>query len=374
MLELDMVRVKVFWYHPQLRDYRKPLFDKMHKRYDITFFFSEKSAIITNYHIVYSNRNESSRKRMLLWSDICALYHGIKKSDVFLSSFLILNYTIIGIVIAKLFNKKVVIWEEYWHKGKAMREKLKHQVKTMLAVLCDAFFVMGPPQENMLLQMHVPKEKIFRANEYPGHIFHKVAQKKVDALQFLEGKKVILYLGRFIELKGIDDLLYAFKNVQSIDSDAYLLIVGYGPLETDLEELSRCLGLSNVFFYGPVFNPAEKAYILMRVANVLVVPSFIGKDGCHEGGPMVILEALSAGCPVVGTDLLGNAVQFILNDVNGYVVPSRDPASLAKALMKSLALSDTRFSSHRVIDVFSKVKNHQFQFEVLTKAIAFALR
>jgi glycosyltransferase involved in cell wall biosynthesis len=369
-----MYRPRIFWYHPQLRDYRKPLFDKMHQCYDLVFFFQERSVIPNEYRKEYSVKNGHKRRRIMPWRDVMSIYQGIKQSDVFISSFLMLNYTLLGIILSTIMRKKKVIWEETWHVGRSPRDRIKLQIIKLMARLCDSFFVMGAPQENMLLGMGVPREKIFVANEYPGQIYHKIIPRKISELEHLESIKVILYIGRFIEVKGVEYLLHAYEKVRSLRKDAVLLIIGYGPLESKLIMMANLLNLEKVFFHEPIFDIEGKAYLFNRLADIVVVPSIIAKSGEHEGGPLVVLEALSAGCAVVGTNMLGNIGQFVIDGKNGFIVPHSDSSALCKALDTAIDLLNQAFAKDKVLRLFEEIKGHDLQFKRMREAIAFALR
>ena len=110
------------------------------------------------------------------------------------------------------------------------------------------------------------------------------------------------------------------------------------------------------------------------IADIVVVPSIIDKLGNHEGGPLVVLEALSAGRPVIGTNALGNATQFIQNGINGLIVPFADSNALHIALEDSLPLLNRSFTKDKVLETYYKIKNHNYQFEQMKNAIDFVLR
>lgn len=370
-----MKRIKIFWCHPQLRDYRKPFFDLMHQGYEVRFLFQLKSDIKNHYQYIYAitKPNQKGLKRILHFSDIIKLYKGIKKADVFISSFLIRDLSQVGIIFAKLLNKKIIIWEEfsYFHRG--LKAKLRYWQMRIFAKLINAFYVMGEPQKIALKKLGVNNHKIFMANEYPGNINNKIDCQEISELKYLENKNVILYFGRFLEIKGIKYLLEAFAELEDEKNDVFLLIVGYGPLEDKLKKISKKLNLRNIHFFKPVFEMEKKLYIFQKLANIVVVPSIISKSGDTEGGPLVVLEALSMGCPVIGTNVLGNTQQFIQNGLNGFVVHYADSNALNHALNKALILLNSSFNRGRIKETFKQIKDHHFQFEKMKKAIEYSV-
>jgi len=83
------------------------------------------------------------------------------------------------------------------------------------------------------------------------------------------------------------------------------------------------MGIKSIVFPGYITTPNHKKY-LFENSHMLVVPSTITKaDGCEEG-PLIVLEALSAGLLVLGADGLISNTQFIKDGVNGFIVPHSD--------------------------------------------------
>jgi len=105
---------------------------------------------------------------------------------------------------------------------------------------------------------------------------------------------IILYVGRLAPRKGVHYLLQAMPSITKHLPKARLVIVGVGPLEHHLKDLSRRLDLQNsVTFLGYVSD--EKIRRLFAFADVVAVPSVF------EGCPLVLLEAMAAGKPVVAS-------------------------------------------------------------------------
>jgi glycosyltransferase involved in cell wall biosynthesis len=83
---------------------------------------------------------------------------------------------------------------------------------------------------------------------------------------------------------------------------------------------------ANVLFHGAVSEPWD----LLRAADLFVLASEI------EGLPLVVLEAMSQGVPVVATDV-GGMPEAVIDDVTGFLVPPGDPAALATAITRILS-------------------------------------
>ena len=137
----------------------------------------------------------------------------------------------------------------------------------------------------------------------------------------------IIGLGvRLSEQKGITYLLQAMPALVAEFPSIILLIAGSGPLEETLKSEAEQLGVNNnVHFLGPRLDLNE----IIRLFDVYVLPSL------WEGLPMVLLEAMAAGLPIVATDVGGGATA-VHDGQNGLLVTARNPDLLASSLIRLL--------------------------------------
>ena len=131
----------------------------------------------------------------------------------------------------------------------------------------------------------------------------------------------VLVAGRLSREKGIDVAIRAVGEIPGATLD----IAGTGPEEETLRHLADSVAPGRVHFHGLV----EKAQVqrLMLAASVVVVPS-----RWYENQPMVVLEALARGVPVVGS-ALGGMPELIEPGATGDLVPANDPKALAAAIL-----------------------------------------
>lgn len=126
--------------------------------------------------------------------------------------------------------------------------------------------------------------------------------------------------------KGISNLLKAAARVSPSCPEARFLIIGDGPLREELLRLADRLGLrERVRFLG---HRAD-ARALIGLLDVLVVPSLT------EGTPLIVLEAMAAGVPVVAS-AVGGIPDQVRQDKEGLLVPPDDTAALGDALLELL--------------------------------------
>ena len=143
-------------------------------------------------------------------------------------------------------------------------------------------------------------------------------------------KASILYFGRLSPEKGVADLLHAMKLVPHL----HLNIAGQGPQRTDLEALSRQLGLENVHFTGHQSGPELNT--LISQSRFTVFPSrayeILGKS---------ILESYAWGRPVVASDR-GSRRELVKHGETGFLFPAGDIEQMAHAM--SLLATNPRLS------------------------------
>lgn len=139
----------------------------------------------------------------------------------------------------------------------------------------------------------------------------------------------------FRDYKGHDVLIDALVLGGDALARIELHLVGDGPLRASLERQIARVGLRDrVHFHGTLTEDGVATQL--RAADVFVLPSVIAPNGNQEGLPNVILEALSAGVPVVSTATAG-APELLREDATCLLVMPNDRASLAAALEHVLA-------------------------------------
>jgi len=141
----------------------------------------------------------------------------------------------------------------------------------------------------------------------------------------------LLFVGRFVEKKGIGYLLDAMRLLASEGTGVDLILVGDGPLTEKLKH--QAAGLSGVRFLG--WLPNQQVRRMMQSALATCVPSVAAESGDSEGLPNVVLEAMACGAPVLGSNIAGIA-EAVEHDHTGFLVPPADPAAIAEAARRLL--------------------------------------
>jgi glycosyltransferase involved in cell wall biosynthesis len=149
-------------------------------------------------------------------------------------------------------------------------------------------------------------------------------RRELDLPEEKEGPLVIS-VSRLTDQKRLDWLLRAWKTVEASGTNAQLILVGGGVLESELRELAEQLGLKRYKFLGP--RSAGRRYY--EVADLGVISSM------YEALSLSLIEAMFSGCPMVGTAVDGIA-ELIDSGRTGLLVPPADPPALAEAIVALL--------------------------------------
>ena len=134
----------------------------------------------------------------------------------------------------------------------------------------------------------------------------------------------LLFVGRFVEKKGIGHLLDAMRSLESEGTAVDLVLVGDGPMAEVLKH--QAASLTRVRFLG--WLPNQEVRRVMKGALAICVPSVVAQTGDSEGLPNVVLEAMACAVPVIGSNIAGIA-EAVEHDNTGFLVPPADPPAIA---------------------------------------------
>jgi len=155
-----------------------------------------------------------------------------------------------------------------------------------------------------------------------------------------ENPCMILCVGTLHEVKGQAYLIEACRQLQERGFDFECHFVGDGPDKNPLTKLVEQAGLSDKVYFRGRLTRDGVARLLLE-ADILTAPSVPTRDGRREGIPVVLMEAMGSGVPVIASDLSG--IPELVNDqLTGLLVPPRDATSLTDAMECYLKYSDLR--------------------------------
>ncbi len=199
---------------------------------------------------------------------------------------------------------------------------------------CRGFVALGQYQRDILRKLWIEENKIFTSPE--GVELSQLTNADGDGRNHirtrhnLNGKRVIVTVGRLVERKGHDMTIRALPRVLREVPEAVYLIVGRGPMEGRLRALARAMGVEGrVLFCG--FVPERELFAYYQASDVFAMPNReVGGD--TEGFGIVFVEAGACGKPVVG-GRSGGAVEVIANGVTGFLVNPLSVEEIARTLI-----------------------------------------
>ena len=211
----------------------------------------------------------------------------------------------------------------------ALRDRVSVWSKRRVLRRADAVTAMNAEMTGRLVELGAAPEKV---HVLPMGADVDTVRSAGAGVERVPGR--IVFVGRLVEKKGVAVLLDALR---LLEPDGWSMeVVGDGPLRAELER--RAAGLP-VTFTGSL--PRGGVALAYASAEIVAVPSVSAASGDQDGLPVALLEAMAAGCPVVGSDIAGIDTAVVDGD-SGLLVPPGDPAALAGALAGLLADPDRR--------------------------------
>jgi glycosyltransferase involved in cell wall biosynthesis len=170
------------------------------------------------------------------------------------------------------------------------------------------------------------------------------ARKKLE----IPSGKILLFVGAIREKKGLEYLIKAMPEMLEAENSITLVVAGSGPLLKSCRTQANNLGLADrVIFKGRV--PHELLPTYYAASDLVVVPSIIDNRGETEGMPVVVLEAMASGKPVVGTSVSG-IIDVIKDGVNGFIVNEKDSTGLAEKIIDVFSSKDLETLREKALD------------------------
>ncbi len=148
-----------------------------------------------------------------------------------------------------------------------------------------------------------------------------------------ERKKIIVGVGKLGGRKGFDRLIDAYRPLAKRRPDWQLHIYGGGPAQGKLAALIAKRNLGDVVFLKGQSD---------RIEQVLEEASILALTSRYEGLPMVLIEAMTKGLPIVSVDCPHGPAEIVVDDVTGRLVPNDDLAAISNALLDLIDHPETR--------------------------------
>ena len=172
----------------------------------------------------------------------------------------------------------------------------------------------------------------------------KLSSEAASDITFQEGSFYLAVVSRLSKEKGIDYLIRAVAALKD-KTDLVLLVIGEGREEGALRDLAaRCNISEGVRFLGWKDNPFK----YLSKCDLFILPSL------YEGFPIVILEAMACGIPVIATRCTQGLEEIIDDHKTGILVPPRDVGALSDSIQNML--SDKKLCEEIRCNSYEKIK------------------
>lgn len=266
--------------------------------------------------------------------EFLSLYRFFKKEKPHIVQTHVLKANLFGTVAARMAKVPVVIATEMTLKDIAstnfsrFRDRLIQPLVGFVINRCDRFVVTSQ----------------YIKNEWAGNLNHErfeviyppfnldkydKAIRSPQPAPMSVGKR-IGFVGRLSEEKSVNTLIDAMSIVNKSHPDAVLSIIGTGPMEKYLKKQCNKLNLNKTIrFEGYKPNSFES----LKEMDIFVLPSRT------EGCPIVVLEAMAIGLPVIATNVGGNP-ELVIDGETGLLIPVEQPEIMAMSIIKLIENSN----------------------------------
>jgi colanic acid/amylovoran biosynthesis glycosyltransferase len=191
----------------------------------------------------------------------------------------------------------------------------------------DAFLPISRFAKGKLIELGCPEQKItvhrmgVALKNFPVNVRKRFGTKPLR----------LLSVARLVEKKGIRFALEALRYLVDAGVECEYTIIGDGPLRLELEGYVIRLGIkSYVRFLGWQDSGAIRR--VLKDADIFLAPSVVGDNKDEEGTPVVLMEAMASGVPVVTTPT-GGIRELVMHGKTGFLVPQQNARSLAELLL-----------------------------------------
>ena len=246
---------------------------------------------------------------------------------------LLLYTTRLRIVLWTIHNANFELAEHMLNKNKWLLSAKRTAHRTLYRLASSrvsGFVAVSDEVENSMLRVFGPiQDKVtvicngVDVKRYQRPV-NRVAVRRSLGLE--DQAKLMSVVATFKEQKGHRYLVEAMTSIVPQHPNAHVLFIGDGDLRADLEQQVKAANLEDhIHFLGSRSDVAD----LLLASDFFILPSL------WEGLPMALLEAMSAGLPIVASEVSGT-IQAMIPNETGLLVPPGDSQQLAQAILRLL--------------------------------------
>lgn len=246
---------------------------------------------------------------------------------------------IVARLIGRWYNCKTI-----HHLGNTPDNTVTRLTKTSISNYLSSFFLDAATFSSHGTQQHCLSHKFINWKGVRQVVTHECVDtsKIKDHDRDLTTKKyglnpehhILTNIGYFNEQKGQTYLIRALHGIVDANPDTTLIIVGWGPLEDHLRDLTEELNVhQSVVFTGKLNH--EAVFEILSITDIFVLSSL------WEGFGIVMAEAMAHRLPVVATNTEGSR-ELIINEKTGIIIPSKDVHRMVSAVNRLLDSPEER--------------------------------
>jgi phosphatidylinositol alpha-1,6-mannosyltransferase len=248
---------------------------------------------------------------------------------------------VIATILKKLFGIPFIAYCHGEDITLTDERRFQPRLRNMIYRSANAIIANGEFAVENLLRIGIKREKIHKIT--PGldvsSFYPEAPDAELRQRYRIDGELVVMTVARLVTRKGHSRVIRALAKLSPDVPSFKYIIVGRGPLDTELRALTAELNLQDrIVFAGFVADDQLNHYY--NLADIVVMPN-TGEDGDVEGFGMVFLEANAAGKPVIG-GRSGGTAEAILDKETGFLVDPSDDQELRSALYSMLTDSELR--------------------------------
>ena len=340
----EAMKKKLVIFHPAIAPYRIDFFNSLNECFEASFYFEFLDVLEQSFDQVRLRERLAFRPNYLgkgfcgiknLRLQVFPILCKTRPDIVFCSEFNIMGFLIL--LYKFLFHPKLQIYTICDDSLDIVKSEggIKGFMRALFVRLYDGVILTNRAvirwyQEiyhntSKLMYFPIVQEDVAFRDELDKSL--SISCRYYEDLK-LKGKKVVLFVGRLIDIKNLDFLLNAFSQILDEYPNAELLLVGEGDRRNVLEDLAFCLGIKEkVHFLGK--KQGKDLYAFYNLGQVFVLPSYYERFGA------VVNEALLSGCYTLCSSVAGAAC--LIAPGNGACFDPKDQKDLEEALRMALS-------------------------------------
>jgi glycosyltransferase involved in cell wall biosynthesis len=359
--KIDLVIIqKIFAY------YRKPLFDKLSKKYKMLLLHSKNKSGIKQVEANYSkkifgiNFNRKNDTNVFLATIIPLLKY---RPKIVIHEFAlgIISLPLV-ILICKILKIKLILWSHGYDRKKGFNPEGSFQDRLRLFYfrIADAILLYSE-NDKFVLARYIDKKKIFVAQntfdtdsllKIKGS-FVKKGKEKIKKELKIKHKYNLIYIGRLLKSKSPELLIEIYENLSNkFKKNTAIHFIGDGEMLPKLRATVKDKKyINNFYFHGAIFNEEINGKYLFA-SDLMVMPGALG---------LSIVHSFCFGCPVVSFKQTesgpyhGPEIDYIVNNKTGYLAKNKDLSDIVKFIERYF--TDTKLRKNILNNIESLVKN-----------------